>query len=208
MKNIILFILLMASAKLLSAQTLTFYTENLDAYVGVWEYHTATDTFRILLKKGKIYNPDGNVRKEQVYGGHRYVKNRQVIADYTRGIASSRNRNYEVTPISASNGAFTESEVNPNELGLSFNDKLKDKIGYGTLTLIPGNPAQLHWKIEFRNDQMFLILEGDPEPVVYDDWSVPKDIILTKISDTVPGLGTRFSGILDDDLMDVGETNP
>ena len=166
----------------------TKFTKNLDAYVGTWEYSSATCTFRIYLKKGKSYaNKGGTFWNEIVYGGHYIAYNGIVITDMEAAVkrATDQTRTENEMNIVASNAKEKENQVNPNVLTFSFRDDLKDKRGTGKLTLTPGNPAKLRWQILKTSEKIILLLDGEPMPVIHQGWTVPEDVVLTKIYDTI-----------------------
>ena len=187
MKKIILINLLAIVANCLTAQpaqkTGIYYTANLDAYVGIWEYSDDTCTFRIYLKKGKSYSYDVETltkrySNEEIFGGHYIKRNGVVIINLEAATRKATAYNNTMT-ISASNSQEAAEMVNPNVLMLAFYDDLKDKSGTGELTLIQGNPAQLHWQI--TETDIRYSMKGVPE-LVMPGWTVPEDVILTKIS--------------------------
>jgi len=187
MKKILLISLLIVIANSLTAQKVgNYYTKNLNAYVGTWEYTDADCTFRIYLKKGlSYYNKTTNrLRWEMVYGGHYIERNGVVITDLEAATKLAAEDD-SVMSITASNGKEEETLVNPNVLTLGFYDDLKEKGGTGLLTLTPGNPAQLRWQITKTDERVFLTVIGDPEPVFHEGWTVPEDVVLTKIFDTI-----------------------
>ena len=167
-----------------------YYTANLDAYVGTWEYSDANCTFRIYLKKGKdYYSKGGPLCCEAVYGGH-YIKQAGAnipLVDLTNAVQKATDENRKGLTITADNGKKEASQVNPNELVFVFRDDLKgNKRGIGRLTLIPGNPAKLRWHIQKTAERGLIIrIDNEPSPVIHEGWTVPEDVILTKISDTI-----------------------
>ena len=163
----------------------TEFTKNLDAYVGTWEYSSATCTFRLYLKKGKdYYRKGGPLRSEIIYGGHYIARNGIVITDL-EAIAKIADDEDTRMPIVATNAEETAAEVNPNLLIFTFVDDLKDKWGDGKMTLIPGNPAKLRWQILRMCEKIFIPISDEPEPVIQQGWTVPEDVVLTKISNTI-----------------------
>ena len=189
MRKILLINLMAIIANSLTAQKVgSYYTKNLDAYVGTWEYVSDSCTFRIYLKKGiSYYNMmTKDIRGEKVYGGHYIERNGVVITDLEAATQAATEDNSSMT-ISATNWKEVETMVTPNVLTLAFSDVLKDKGGSGKLTLIPGNPAQLRWQITETDERIIIWVEGvDPEPVEYEGWTVPEDVILTQISNSWP----------------------
>ena len=187
MKKIILISLFLIVINGLTAQEKAdFFTKNLDAYVGTWEYTSATCTFRIYLKKGKdYYRKGGPLSSEIIYGGHYIAYNGIVITDLESIIKTANDEDTRMT-IWASNAEKTAAEVNPNLLIFTFFDDLKDKRGSGKLTLIPGNPAKLRWQIlGMSATKIFIPINDEPMPAIQQGWTVPEDVVLTKISNTI-----------------------
>jgi hypothetical protein len=195
MKKILILISLCCAAFSLNAQGLLididgpdrtdvpeYFSKNLDAYVGTWEYREGTEVFRIILKKDRDYDDyDGTYLNERIYGGHLYIHDGEVISDCIQMVGESTSLDYKTMSISANNAEIDEEDVDANELRLVFRDRLKNKTGLGTFTLIPGAPAQLHWKIIRKTEGVYILAAGESLPVVDPTWSVPTDVILTKV---------------------------
>jgi len=169
------------------------FTKNLDAYVGTWEFKNDTMTFRIYLKKGKsYYRKGGPLSHEMVYGGHYIERNGVVITDLKEAVnrATDDTRTANGMTIVASNSQFEESQVNPNMLTFVFSDKLKDKTANGQLTLQTNAIVpQLRWQILRMSERVSIWVRGiDPEPVVLEGWTVPENVILTKVGVAPPPL--------------------
>jgi hypothetical protein len=159
-----------------------YATKNLDAYVGMWEYSNGAEVFRIVLKKDKRYDDyDGTYLNERIYGGHVYIRDGEVVSDCIQIVEESATLDYKTMSISANNAELNEEDVEINEFRLNFRDRLKNKIGLGTLTLIPGTPPQLHWKIMREPEGAVILGPGEELPVRDPTWSVPTDEILTKV---------------------------
>ena len=148
------------------------YTSNLNSYIGIWEYASNSEVFRIVLKMG-TENTDISYGL-CLLGDYFYSKNSVVMDNYiesnisTNYIESSRT----TVIIYASNGKVKSSWVKPNVLNLFFNDKrTKTFTGKGNIELI--SPTQIHWTLKGE--------EG-----VYDNedsfkgFSVPTDVIMNK----------------------------
>ena len=106
MKKIILTSLFTIVVSCLMAQ---WYTKNLDAYVGTWEYTDDTTTFRIFLKKGvsRILSDPYEI----IYGGQYLARNGVVIIDQEAAVqrATDKTRTENGLTISASNAQEEES---------------------------------------------------------------------------------------------------
>jgi hypothetical protein len=158
-----------------------YFSKNLVAYVGTWEYRAGADVFRIVLKKDKHYGFDGEYLNERIYGGHVYIRDGEVASDCIQIVEESTTLDFDIMTISANNVEVDEEDVEPNELRLAFKDRIKNKRGMGTLTLILGAPAQLHWKIMREPEGAVLLRPGEELRERDPTWSVPTDLILTKI---------------------------
>jgi hypothetical protein len=159
-----------------------YFSKNLDAYVGTWEYRRGADVFRIVLKKDNAFDDyDRTFLNERIYGGHVYIRDGIVVSDCIQIVEESTTLDSKTMSISANNASLNEEFVTPNELRLLFRDHLKNKFGLGTLTLIPGTPAQLHWRIIREPEGVYILAAGESLPVFDPTWSVPTDVILTKV---------------------------
>jgi hypothetical protein len=156
-----------------------FYTRDLDLYVGTWEYATATDTFRIALRKG-IYSTT-DFYGETLIGGYRHVKNGVLMGDYTHGIPAQflekdyRDDDHQIT-IKADNGCLSPNctfawlDVFFKDLGLG------KTTSRGSIEMI--SPTQIHWELEEREG----IYSSEDGTIL--GFSVPVDVVLVKISDS------------------------
>ena len=167
------------------AQKVVRETQNLDAYVGVWEYANATDTFRIVLRKG-VQEAMPNSTNECLIGGYRYVKQGVLVGDYTKGIIPSQfldkdwSKEDETITVKASNARSNPEWIDPNLLDLYFKDRGFNKWGgHSQIQLL--SPTQIRWILE-ESEGVYLTEEDVPPA----GFSVPVDIVMTKISDTVP----------------------
>ena len=161
-----------------------YETQNLDAYVGVWEYANATDTFRIVLRKGVKYMIHAD--SECLIGGYRYVKQGVLVGDYTKGIIPSQflrkdgAKEDETITVMASNARSNPEWIDPNLLDLYFKDRGFNKWGgHSQIQLL--SPTQIRWILE-ESEGVYLTEEDIPPA----GFSVPTDVVMTKISDTVP----------------------
>ena len=160
------------------------YTQNLDAYVGVWEYATATDTFRIVLKKGISSRTFSY--SECLIGGYRYVKQNSLIGNYTQGpipsvfLVDDFDESNSAITVQGTNAAVDPNMVNPNVIRIFFKDMGLGKTTQGgKMQLL--SPTQAHWTLEDDIEGIYDVTE----PPIY-GFSVPVDIIMTRISSIVP----------------------
>ena len=148
------------------------YTENLDSYVGAWEYKSSNEIFRIVLKMAV----DETVLNSApcLIGDYFYSKSGFVMDNYNEAeIPTSYSEiNENLIIIFATNAKIKINWVSPNNLYVLFSDKrTKTLTGKGNIELI--SPTQIHWTLKGE--------EG-----VYDNedsfkgFSVPTDVIMNK----------------------------
>ena len=157
------------------------------AYVGVWEYANATDTFRIVLRKGIKSLPYSY--SECLIGGYRYIKQGIIIGDYTIGVIPSvflrddliSEENENITIMGTNSFAFPD-EIDPNFIRIFFKDRgLGKSASSGLMQLL--SPTQARWILK-DDEGDYALLPGEQPPIM--GFSVPTDVVMTKISDTVP----------------------
>jgi len=187
MKKIVLISLFAIVVNCIPAQEQArLFTKNLDAYAGTWEYATATETFRVVLIKG--VRSFSNSYAECLIGGYRYVKNGVVVADYTQGTIpsvfqeSDLSINNSAITVKGTNAALTLAEVNPNVIRIFFKDMgLGKTTSEGQMQLL--SPTQARWTLKDERG-IYALLPGESPPV--EGFSVPTDVIMTKIADGNP----------------------
>ena len=164
-----------------------FYTKNLDAYVGTWQYATATDTFRIVLKKG--IESTRHSYCECLIGGYCHVKNGVLVGDYIGAgnfPAQFLDKDIYMTDlsitVSGTNAFVNPNSIDPNRIRIHFKD-----IGLGKSTMkgqmLLLSPTQARWILKAGEADIALLPGEVPPPVGF---SVPKDVVMTKISGTTP----------------------
>ncbi|MDR1054468.1 MAG: hypothetical protein LBL90_01265 [Prevotellaceae bacterium] len=162
----------------------TLHSKNLDAFAGTWEYKTANETFRIVFKKGTantVY-----AKYDCLIGGYSYSKNGTLIGDYTANIpAIFDDDSSELVTIRASNATEDPDRADPNRVWVSFTDRKLNKstMGFGwdrnNFTLL--SPSQARFQLFEDEGEQF-----DGSIDIPEGFSVPTDVVMTKISSTVP----------------------
>jgi hypothetical protein len=148
------------------------YSANLDAYVGVWEYKSANEVFRINLIKGSK-----NTRLsigETLIGDYFYQKDGVVLDNYFSDAIPSQisDRNYHDIVVRATNAKSNPENINPNKLKMVLKDKRLIKSSACCEVMLI-SPTQIRW-----------ILADCEGPVDSDfalGFSIPTDVILTKV---------------------------
>ena len=164
------------SFSFLNAQSVSeprkLFTENLDAYVGTWEYKNPNIVFRVFLRKG-IKVTDRSFG-ECLVGDYFYQLNGVVLDAYdeSKVPAELNVRNWQRVVVLASNGGFRREYINANELYMFLTDKrLKKRSMSCKITLL--SPTQIRWYVE--ND------EGPVDMDFIHEFSIPTDLVLTKV---------------------------
>jgi hypothetical protein len=149
------------------------YTKNLDAFVGIWEYKTKNELFRIVFIKGIN---DKTSLYDCVIGGYLYIKNGDTIGDYTKNIPVRVGSNTKDITILGTNSAYDSTHLNPNRIRLTFTDRKIGKTTWGfprnNFTLL--SPTEASFKV-FNNEGM----DGEETPP--EEFSVPVDVIMKKV---------------------------
>ena len=171
----------------------TFYTANLEAYEGVWEWTDETDTFRITLKKipSRMTYAKGITISEDLVGDYYYSKDGVVLDSYNTDSLPkiSNNETLKWVIINASNGTYKSGVSNPNLVTGWLNDKRKEYKEFytGELKL---KHVGLNLRLLEDGRLEFSLEEPEGPRVVHKDipytrgFSMPETMVLTKMSDT------------------------
>jgi hypothetical protein len=167
---------MMGSYNIISAQQEYMASKNLVPFEGIWEYKTANETFTIVLYKGFMIT--NHLKSEQVHGGYKYIKNNTIIGDY---IVSASNIYTNSMAIWGDNSGNIPSDA----IYGYFKDKKLDKEGEFMLTLSPGKTNEARWQL-FDVESVYFIDNNGISNAPPEGFSVPADVVMTKISSTVP----------------------
>jgi hypothetical protein len=165
-----LFVLLVADSG--RAQQKIRYTSNLEAYVGTWSYSSGSETFTLVLKKGK--ENTSFFYRDCLIGGYKHVKNGQLVGDYTQNLPSEVTDSNHLIPscpsFIGSNSCARPDCVTPNEVDFSFWDRAYGEYDLnGYLTLL--SPTTV--RFEVRQSEYWGAARGSI--------TVPQDVVLTKV---------------------------
>jgi len=153
-------------------------TKNIDAYVGIWEYKSTTEIFRIIINKSTIDIAD--FFADCLLGDYYYKKNNVVVNDYDSGknIPSTYTRETSSNVIIYATNAFhceREDRVTGNSLRMSFRDEYLNKhTASGEIHLL--SPNSIRWILEEEEGEYV----GEAPPLGF---SVPTDVIMTRVSE-------------------------
>ena len=175
LRNTIIITILSFSA-MISGQSYLYqaklYSSNLDAFTGLWEYKTSSESFRILLKKGNI---NTKLSLGECIIGDYYFQSNGILKDTyneTKIPSEVNDLNQDQIIIYANNGRVNEKHVDKFELYMYFSDKQFNKKAFSCRIKFI-SPTQIRW-----------ILADDEGPVDSDfipGFSIPTDVILTKV---------------------------
>lgn len=145
---------------------------NLDKFVGIWNWSDGTESLQLILKKENILLPIGNnIRADALYGFHKYVKNNTIIEGSTEYMATT------YTQKKSTLFALGRQDTNlPNELGLAIHHTSKNKSIDAKIIYIDSTHIKL---VQLKNYPGLKVnVPGKPSY----DWSIslPENIILTK----------------------------
>ena len=134
--------------------------------IGTWEYHTGSETFRLILQNESKYKmPDGKFYNV-ILGKHSYYYNGKLIEQSL------------TMPGQDGNPGFTLFSMPNNDktLKLSFKDLSRNKLGQVRLNLVPGSTTRLHWTLSMPSETVSV---NKPTPTGF---SVPTDLVLERIN--------------------------
>ena len=170
--RIILLIAVMAVCSLADAQN---YSANLDFYVGTWVYSDPSIGEEFTVKLRKTYRNDKYGINHCLVGAYTYKKDGQIVSDCMVKFNDQVDALY--MPIYATNSVLRQSLVNPNRLYMYLEDFVMRKTTFSNeIEIISStNPKQIHWIL--RNDEG----EYETKDLPPDEFSIPTDVILTKV---------------------------
>lgn len=150
------------------------YSANLDFYVGTWVYSDPSIGEEFTVKLRKTYRNDKYGINHCLVGAYTYKKDGQIVSDCMVKFNDQVDALY--MPIYASNSVLHQG-VNPNRLYMYLRDfVMRKKTFSNEIEIISStNPKQIHWIL--RNDEG----EYETKDLPPDEFSIPTDVILTKV---------------------------
>ena len=169
----VLIITILGTSVSAKAQTKTLLrSQNLESFVGTWQYISGNEVFRVVLVKGRLDIKDEY--GDYLLGGYYYSKNGVVLYDCTQNIPTvytdASSDFYTGPAISGTNGSYSIERITPNRARLWLNDYLYDKWGQVFFTLQSATSARFELKEVWGKD-----------PDWPDGFSIPTDVVLTKV---------------------------
>lgn len=143
---------------------------NLDKFVGTWNWSGNGKSFQLILKKENVLLPMGNnIKADMLYGFHKYTQNNIVVENSTQ----------------YSNTSYTSKKHTVSGMG---DHNIPNKIG-GGITHISKNKS-IRYEIDYLDSTHIKLIKLENSPgiklnvsgqIPYDSSiSLPQDIILTK----------------------------
>ncbi|MGL4667992.1 MAG: DUF6705 family protein [Saezia sp.] len=155
--------------------------ESLTNFEGTWIYAIGLDTFKIVFIRGLYHYSDGTIG-QCLIGGYRYVKNGVLIADYTNkipNVCTMKNIYITDTTLVIRARPYHNSS---NEIRIWFKDfAFKKYTANARFVLTENNNCQAHWKLIPGDAPMFLFPGQEPPIVAHHVFSVPTNVIMTKL---------------------------
>ena len=188
-KYILLISILMFTVFAANAQNAGEYYKNneIDKFVGTWEWKSGNDYFRIVISKQKLegtnFSTGSKHHRDMAIGWHIYVKNGVIIDSSMDNVNRTFVDALDAIRNSSLNGG---GGTNSKYLLVSFSDKQKNKSGKATLTLVQGKSNEANWKLKEREGIM--IYDPATDPPYPQGWTVPTELVMKKISDTDGGI--------------------
>jgi hypothetical protein len=158
----------------------------IDKYVGVWEWVSGNSKFQIILSKQKLQR----VKKvndivtyyygDVLVGWHCYVKNGQTIENSMDKVCT----HYTTWDDADGNSTLMGGASRDAYTEIFFNDLTKNKWGKARLEMLPCKTNEARWTLKETHGDLVIIIPDKPE--IPKGFSVPTDVVMTKISSTVP----------------------
>ncbi|MGI4821584.1 MAG: DUF6705 family protein [Janthinobacterium lividum] len=147
------------------AHKLSTLPKQIDTMLGTWEWHTNSETFRVVLQREPAFKlPDGSIH-DVIIGTHNYR------SEFSNAENSIGVRGVYGNPGFTLFGFPTTGE----KLLLSFHDITKNKQGNVLLQAVPGKPNELRWQLTPPTETVSL---NKPTPAGY---TVPTTLLLTRV---------------------------
>jgi hypothetical protein len=141
----------------------------IDKFVGIWQWTSGQDTVTIRLKKLKYYltNTEKPFYSDNLIGTHRYVKNGVVVEDNMNQFINL-GQNYKGTLFGWSNKRVSDTLT----VYCTFEDVTKHKLELIDMKYIPGVVPQMSWLLYNRT--------GIDRPGKLPGLTLPSVLTLTK----------------------------
>jgi hypothetical protein len=171
-KIIIAFVFLIISVRCFSQAPLLgeYRTDNnIDKFVGIWQWTSGADTVVIKLKKVKYLNTDPVTYHDDVLMGcHKYVKNGIILEDNISQFVNI-GQNYKGSLYGWSNKRVADTLT----VYMTFKDVTKNKLELIDMKYVSGTIPQMTWLLYNRTT-----ISGVPGRVP--GLTLPSSLVLTK----------------------------
>ena len=151
--------------------------DEIDKFVGTWEWKSGNDYFRIIISKQKLEGPNFSTgdrfHMDMAICWHIYVKN-GITIDSSMDKA---NKTY-TDAIEAIENCSLSGSAHSQYLSILYRDKQKDKFGNAKLTMLPGKSDEAKW--ELREWSVAILEPNKPLPIM--GYTIPTDVIMKKIN--------------------------
>ena len=189
MKKIIILVLILIqcclSISLLGQKKLYSNSIDLTPFIGIWEYRTENEVFKITLKEGKV--DDSFIQHDCLIGGYYYQKNGNVVAQHSDPAVKTYSYSSDEIKIMAYNSSsfIDVSKLDPSHLHLLFIDDQKEGKNSSlesSITLL--SPTTIKWTLKEEEQIYITDKQGSykdgfkPKP---EGFSVPTNVVLTKV---------------------------
>ena len=159
----------------------------LNPYIGTWQYTDSNIEFTVVLVKKERYDRGGfnSTERDIILGGYKLVENGNVIVDLLNFTTDYVFSDPSTTTNYARIIGGVKKEGGFDSMSFNTTDVIYSKGAHGRFELI--NPLinsqgnfvanSAHWKLIPREN---IIINGN-RPIPSDGFSIPSDVILTKI---------------------------
>jgi len=175
------------------------HTANLDFFVGTWRYENPQTGEEFILKLRKtshLLRPLDPFPTEYVVGAYTFKRNGQIVTDCMEKFDSDMH--IFRMPVRATNSSRNPDWVDPNSLWMTVRDygirapngSVKTSGDDTELLIVSATePHQIRWILREQRGPIFIFEEGEEDGIHPRGFSIPTDIILTRVQDGSPPAG-------------------
>ena len=156
--------------------------ENLQKFVGAWQWQSGDSIFIIKLEKFKNKVKSGGLKGysyDAIIGWHRFMVGDQVIESSLEHEGSSYEQR-TFTILGGGEYVYDKSHLATNSLTIkAFKDLSKYKLGRATLELLPGEKDKARWTLKETPGVKILGVGEKPD----NTFTVPTNVIMERVKE-------------------------
>ncbi len=152
------------------------YVPNFDFYIGTWIYESENEQFILMTKKYSFTFGPNNDKFYRILGAFKYVKNGTVVYDFLDELDGMTIKNRPRIIFANINDLPNNQEH--QELRIQYSDPKtyqQNSSRLSRLSIFSKNPDKLKWHL--------VVEDWEPDPECPLEFTIPYDMILTKVEE-------------------------